>query len=109
MWGGVTYFIGAENNAMSAGRMGVTFTGGTIERWWRIRPLADNLVFETSANGFTWDQFGSMGGVPTGLAQLRVVATTPMAEPAPGSARFESVNMCPASARAIPVDASEPQ
>ena len=73
----------------------MTFTGGMITRWWRIRPSGDLLLFETSADGVMWDDFASLGGVPSGTATLRVVARTPSAEAAPGTARFESVNTCP--------------
>jgi hypothetical protein len=97
VWGGDTYFIGATNNGMRAGAVdaGVTFSGGTVERWWRIRPVGNQLVFETSPDGLAWDEFASIGGVPTGTALVRVVGRTPMAEAAPGTARFESVNLCP--------------
>lgn len=94
-WAGETYYIGAENNVMKAGREGITLTGGLIERWWRIRPSNGELAFETSVDGMTWSRFAGMGGIPTGIATLRVVAATPMSEAAPGTARFESVNVCP--------------
>lgn len=97
LWGGETYYIGASNNGMRAGAIdaGLTFSGGAVARWWRIRPLGSNIEFETSADGVLWDSFGSMGGVPSGQATLRTVARTPVAVAAPGMARFESVNVCP--------------
>ena len=95
-WGGVTYYLGASNGTMRAGNTsGLTFTGGNIERWWRFRPNSGQLLFESSPDGAAWRMFASVGGVPTGLAIVRVVAATPMAEAAPGVARFESVNVCP--------------
>lgn len=97
VWGGETFFIGARNSVMVAGavNIGVTFTGGTIARWWRMRLTAGMMVFEQSMDGTTWTSFAQMSVAATGAASLRVVATTPSAEPTPGMARFESVNVCP--------------
>lgn len=97
VWPADTFYIGASNNGMRAGNIGggVTLSGGLVQRWWRMRPIANLMVFETSPDGISWVQFGSVGNVPSGAATLRVVARTPNAEAAPGVARFESVNMCP--------------
>ncbi|GEM_PF-2621449 len=97
VWGGQVYYIGTENNGMRAGNvtLGVTFSGGTVQRWWRIRPTNGEVHFEHSPDGVMWTDFALIGGIPTGTASLRVVATTPNAEAAPGTARFESVNVCP--------------
>lgn len=97
VWGGQVYFIGTENNGMRAGNVtqGVTFTGGAVQRWWRIRPTNGEVHFEYSPDGMAWTDFALIGGIPTGMASLRVVATTPNAEAAAGAARFESVNVCP--------------
>lgn len=97
VWADDTFYVGASNNGMRAGNIngGVTLSGGLVERWWRMRPIADQIVFETSPDGVTWNGFGTVGGVPSGTATLRVIARTPNAEATPGVARFESVNACP--------------
>lgn len=97
VWGGETYYIGTQNNGMRAGavNVGVTFSGGNVARWWRIRPAGGLLHFEYGDDGRTWNDFAQIGGIPTGVARLRVVAATPSAEAAPGAAKFESVNVCP--------------
>jgi hypothetical protein len=95
VWGTQTYYIGAENGGMRAGTAGVTLSGGAIARWWKMWPVGNQIHYETSADGITWDNLGFMGANQTGTASLRVVASTPNPEAAPGTARFESVNVCP--------------
>ncbi|MFN0250605.1 MAG: hypothetical protein ACKV2T_27240 [Kofleriaceae bacterium] len=78
---------------MCAADWRVVHRGGTVERW-RIRPIGNRLHLETSSDGNPRDNVAIVGGVPSGTALVRVVGT-PIAEPTPGTGRFESVNLCP--------------
>ncbi len=65
------------------------------QRWWRIRPVDNRMSFEVSADGMQWAQVHELPVVPSGPAQLDVVALTALAEPAPGTAIFDGVDVCP--------------
>lgn len=91
--------IGAENGQVVA-RAGATLVGARpydplATRWWRLRPVAGGVGFDTSADGQTWSQFAWTATTPPVTAALRVTADTPNAEPMPGNARFQGVNVCP--------------
>lgn len=91
--------LGAENGQVVA-RAGATLVGSRpydplATRWWRLRPVAGGVGFDTSADGLVWSQFAWSAMAPPASAPLRVVADTPSAEPMPGSARFQSLNVCP--------------
>lgn len=64
-------------------------------RWWRLRPDAGGVVYETSPDGVGWAPFASSPLAPPASAPIRVIGETTAAEGAPGSARFQSVNLCP--------------
>ena len=65
-------------------------------RWWRIRPLgADGTAFDISADGKSWTTPAVSGRVASGTYDVKIIAGTPTASPAPGAARFEGINVCP--------------
>ncbi len=63
--------------------------------WWRMRPVGGGVWFETAPDGLTWNLLASTGAAPPASAPIRVLGETPASEPTPGSARFDSVNVCP--------------
>jgi hypothetical protein len=62
-------------------------------RWWRIRP-ANPIVFEYS-DGTRWKPLGTSAQTPQATYTTQLIAGEITAVPAPGTARFESVNLCP--------------
>lgn len=64
-------------------------------RWWRMRPAGAGVRYETSSDGMTWTLFASSATGAPAMAPIRVVGETTAGEPAPGTARFAGVNLCP--------------
>ncbi len=92
--------IGVEGGQMvaragGATRASVPFVAATM-RWWRMRPIGGGGVeFETAADGLHWARLATAAGAPPATAPIRIVGDTPSAEPAPGTARIEGLNLCP--------------
>ena len=66
----------------------------TTMRWWRLRPVAGAVWYETAPDGHAWTRLAMSSPAPAS-APLRLVAETNAAEPTPGFARFDSINVCP--------------
>lgn len=64
-------------------------------RWWRIRPSGSGVTFETSPDAMNWYGSFTSGRTPSSAYTVRIIGGTIGAQAAPGSARFESVNLCP--------------
>ncbi len=64
-------------------------------RWWRIRPVADGIVGEVSPDGNAWHVFGTIPGMPTAMVTIDFEATCGVGDPAPGTAVFQSFDVCP--------------
>lgn len=91
--------IGVEGGQMvaragGATRASVPFAAATM-RWWRMRPIGGGIGFETAADGLHWTTLATAAGPPPATAPIRIVGDTPSAEPAPGAARIEGLNLCP--------------
>lgn len=63
-------------------------------RYWRVRPTTAQIVFEYG-DGTSWTQHGSSSQTPLASYDFQILAGELAAAPAPGSARIESVNLCP--------------
>jgi hypothetical protein len=96
---GSGFSIGTEGTMIVARAGGAVVASAAYSpvamRWWRLRPAAGGVVFETSPDAQTWIRLGSSALAPPASAPLRVLAETVAGEPAPGSARFPSANLCP--------------
>lgn len=64
-------------------------------RWWRVRPAGGDILFETAADGILWAVLAAIPSPPMAEARINVGAGTNGPEAAPGTARFEGVNVCP--------------
>ena len=91
--------IGVEDSTMVARAGGAVIASAPFTlpamRWWRMRPDAGGVAFEVSADGLTWSLLGRTALAAPATAPLRVVGETLAGEPAPGSARFLAINLCP--------------
>jgi hypothetical protein len=63
-------------------------------RWLRIRP-SSGVEFEASPDGRAWTSIGASPKAPPAMVQVTIYAGVSAAEPAPLTARFEGVNVCP--------------
>lgn len=66
-----------------------------LARWWRIRPVADGLVAETSGDGQQWRTLAQLTEPPPATVQIGLNAGTFEPTDAPGEARFAGLNVCP--------------
>jgi hypothetical protein len=75
------------------GTRGMVQYSPTTTRFWRIRP-ANPIVFEYG-DGTIWKPLGTSAQPPQATYNTQLIAGEITAVPAPGTARFESVNLCP--------------
>ena len=96
---GTGWSIGAEGGMMVArandGVVAMVPYSALAMRFWRLRPAGTGVVYETSPDALGWTAFASSPLAPPASAPIRVVGETVAAEAAPGSARFQSLNVCP--------------
>lgn len=65
-------------------------------RWWRIRPApGGGTQFETASDGTDWQMKYQVGLEAAASVTVTISGRTNLATAAPGSARFESINVCP--------------
>ena len=73
----------------------MTYDAQTM-RFWRMRPtLPTGIAFDVSDGGPFLPIGGNTSGTYAASAPMVILASTPTAVAAPGSARLESVNLCP--------------
>ena len=110
--GGVTGMqLGTGGTALElvddAGMLTAQDASGTIAQapydaatmsWFWVHPNASGTgsVFETSPDGLTWTTFTTTSQAPAASnAVIVIAATLTGSNPAPGTARFESFDLCP--------------
>ena len=77
----------------AGGTRGMIAYDPTATRFWRIRP-AGAIVFEYG-DGTTWTQLATSAQTPQATYTTQLIAGEITAVAMPGTARFESVNLCP--------------
>ena len=77
----------------SGDRGSVAYSAAAM-RFWRIRPTGNGSIFEYG-DGMTWSMLGTSAQPPQATYDIRVIAGEIGGIPNPGTARFESVNLCP--------------
>ncbi|MDQ3333767.1 MAG: hypothetical protein M4D80_01175 [Myxococcota bacterium] len=87
----------AQNGTLLAqdasGTKGMVAYNAATTRFWRIRPQS-GVVFEYG-DGTTWTQLGTSTQMPQATYNVTLIAGEITAVAMPGTARFESVNLCP--------------
>ena len=78
----------------SSGTRGMIAYDAQLKRFWRIRPRDSSIVFEYG-DGTQWTQLATSPQVPQPSYQVQLIAGTISGVTDPGTARFESVNLCP--------------
>ena len=71
----------------------VAYNAGAM-RYWRIRPNGNGSTFEYG-DGTSWTKLGTSAQPPQATYDTRLIAGEIGGIPNPGTARFESVNLCP--------------
>lgn len=78
----------------ASGDRGMVAYNAAAMRYWRIRPSGNGSIFEYG-DGMTWTMMGTSAQAPQANYDIRVIAGEIEGIPNPGTARFESVNLCP--------------
>jgi hypothetical protein len=64
-------------------------------QWWRLRPVANGIVGETSPDAVTWTQLGTVMGPPPSMIRIDISAGTTGITAIAGTAVFDNLNICP--------------
>ena len=72
----------------------LTHDGSTM-RWWRIRPVGAQVLYETAPDGKAWTTRGTSNRPSSASYDVRVIGGTIGAQATPGSAVVEGINVCP--------------
>ncbi len=64
-------------------------------RWWRIRPVGAQVIYETAADGKTWTTRGTSNRPASASYEVRVIGGTIGPQSDPGTAQIEGINVCP--------------
>jgi hypothetical protein len=78
-----------------AGRLATVSYDPVAMRWWRIRPLSGNVIFETAPDGKVWTQFATSTRPSSAAYDVMLYGATPLGTPTPGFAQIEGINVCP--------------
>ena len=92
--------IAVENGQMIVkhpnGQMTSTATYNAQQmQWWRLRPIANGIVGETSPDAQIWTQIGTVSGPPPTMIRIDISAGTTGVTTAAGTAVFDNLNVCP--------------
>lgn len=64
-------------------------------QWWRLRPVANGVVGETSPDALIWTAVGTVVGVAPTMIRIDISAGTSGVEAAAGTAVFDNLSVCP--------------
>ncbi|MBA3454447.1 MAG: hypothetical protein H0T42_15255 [Deltaproteobacteria bacterium] len=64
-------------------------------RWWRMRPITGGVLYETAPEASAWTVRATSSVPSSEMTDVQLFGGVGAAEPAPGTARFETVNVCP--------------
>ena len=67
----------------------------TAMRWWRLRPVTNGVIGETSADAVTWNMLGRVPGPPPTMIRIDISAGTNGVVANAGTAVFDNLNVCP--------------
>jgi len=79
----------------ASGDKGMVAYSTTTTRFWRIRPNTGSGVIFEYGDGMTWTKLGVSAQTPQATYNTLLLAGEIGAIANPGTARFESVNLCP--------------